>query len=197
MCFGVTARPELRTFGLRVTVDNLLKVDPWPAIIEEMAMKGREKSPWRGLAPALGVLMLAGCAIAPGPTGEAPDAGAPSEPSPSQPASSDQRHAAVVALADRAEAAFQAGRYAEAAAVLERALAIDGRDAEAWLALGWVRLAQGDAAQARVLASRARGLQGGDELACRAEHLAGADASGRAAVAARDRAQRACGPGRG
>lgn len=118
------------------------------------------------------------------------------EPAPEGPAG-PSRSGAVAALADRADAAFRAGRFGEAAATLERALGIDARDAGAWLALGWVRLGQGDRQQARVLADRALRLGGPASLACRAERLARSDAVGRGAIEARERARRDCGPGRG
>lgn len=142
-------------------------------------------------------LSLTGCAaLAPEPGPELPP-GKPAPETRDEEPTAPTRSAAVVALADRADRAFRAGRFGEAAAILERALGIDGRDAEAWLALGWVRLAQGDSDQARVLANRARALGGEPSLRCRAEHLAVSRVSGGAAIETRDRAHRECGPERG
>lgn len=139
---------------------------------------------------------LAGCA-APRPMPESP--GEPPERVGDERADGAQtrRAPALAALDERATRAFRAGRFGEAAATLERALDIDSRDASLWLALGWVRLAQGETEQARVLASRARGLTGDPALECRAERLARSRATGRAAIAERADADRECGPARG
>lgn len=148
------------------------------------------------LVLAAGLAVAGGCAIMQPPP-EAPPA--PDEP-PVEPAGDETpppRDAAVAALGERAATAFRAGRFGEAAATLERALAIDARDASLWLDLGWVRLAQGDTAQARVLASRAHGLTGDAALQCRADRLARSNARGREAIAARSEAARECGPARG
>jgi Flp pilus assembly protein TadD len=45
---------------------------------------------------------------------------------------------------------------------LERALRINPRDAEVWLELGWVKLKQGDRAQAENMGRRALSLAGSD-----------------------------------
>jgi Flp pilus assembly protein TadD len=55
-----------------------------------------------------------------------------------------------------------AGDYALATASLERALRINPRDAELWLELGRIKLAQGDLAQAESMARRALSLAGSD-----------------------------------
>lgn len=149
--------------------------------------------------PALLALLAAGLAVAgcatPWPVPEAPpgDAREQAEEDDGDP----RRSPALAALSERASEAFRAGRFGEAAAILERALDIDARDASLWLALGWARLAQGDTGQARVMASRARGLTRDPALECRADRLARSRATGRAAIAERAAAARDCGPARG
>lgn len=144
-----------------------------------------------------GLAVSSGCAVwQPPPASPDPRRDAPAGRDDGGEAAAPGRSPAIAALDERAGAAFRAGRFGEAAATLERALAIDARDASLWLFLGWVRLAQGDAAQARVLASRARGLTRDAGLACRADRLEASRATGRAAIDARADAGRACGPAR-
>ncbi len=89
-------------------------------------------------------LLLAACAILPAP----------------EPPVSD--NAAVLGLAADARADLAAGRYANAASGLERALRIEPRNPRLWQELAALRLAQGDAAQAESLATRALSYAGGD-----------------------------------
>lgn len=71
-------------------------------------------------------------------------------------------NAAVLGLAAEARADLAAGRYANAASGLERALRIEPRNPRLWQELAALRLAQGDAAQAESLATRALSYAGGD-----------------------------------
>lgn len=101
---------------------------------------------------------------APGPASPAP------APRPSRP-QSDARSASESLLAE-SRTARAAGRYPQAAASIERALRIDPNNAELWLELGEIQLAQGNAPQAASMARKALTLTGGDrELEARAERL--------------------------
>lgn len=71
-------------------------------------------------------------------------------------------NAAVRGLTAEARADLSAGRYASAASGLERALRIEPRNPRLWQELAALRLAQGDAAQAENLATRALSYAGGD-----------------------------------
>lgn len=121
-------------------------------------------------------LLLAACAILPS----------------AEPPVSD--NAAVLGLAAEARADLAAGRYANAAAGLERALRIEPRNPRLWQELAALRLAQGDAAQAESLATRALSYAGGDHrlraanwrLIAAARHARG-DQAGAAAAEARQR----------
>lgn len=68
------------------------------------------------------------------------------------------RNSAVVALGRQAQDAEQAGDLDRAGMLLERALRIDGRDAEILQQLAEVHLARGDLEQAGAFAERAREL---------------------------------------
>jgi len=61
---------------------------------------------------------------------------------------------AVAGLMDQARAQASAGRLANAAATLERALRIEPKNPRLWHQLALVRLRQGDYAQAESLAAR-------------------------------------------
>ena len=118
--------------------------------------------------------VLAGCATAPVPA-PAPEPDLPSvqmpEPAP-VPAPAPAAHAENVAIAGlmgtaRADAA--AGRLANAAATLERALRIEPRNPRLWQELARVRLKQGQYAQAESVAARSNSWAGSDN-ALRAEN---------------------------
>ncbi len=107
----------------------------------------------RALALALmGLLVsLAGCAAV------------PLSPAVQSPAAS---------LRAQAREALAAGNAERAGALLERALRIAPQDAQSWLALGQLRLGQGDQAAAAALARKALTLAGEDRrLAAEAERL--------------------------
>ncbi len=69
---------------------------------------------------------------------------------------------AVVALLDQAQARMRAGDPDAAAAVLERALRIEPRNARLWSQLAWVRLRQGLPAQAEQTALKSNALARAD-----------------------------------
>jgi Tfp pilus assembly protein PilF len=71
---------------------------------------------------------------------------------------------------ESARADAGAGRLANAAASLERALRIEPRNPRLWQELARVRLKQGEYAQAESLAARSNAWAGGDEP-LRAENL--------------------------
>lgn len=70
--------------------------------------------------------------------------------------------ALVVALVDTADAERQAGRLERAAAVLERALRIEPRNAVIWHRLAQIRLEQNEFRQASSLAAKSNALASGD-----------------------------------
>jgi Tfp pilus assembly protein PilF len=119
----------------------------------------------RRLAASI-VLALAACA-APQP--------APVETSPPPPveqpapSSTARESVAVAGLMDSARSDAGAGRLAEAAATLERALRIEPRNPRLWQELAHVRLQQGDFPQAESLAQRSNSWAGSD-TALRAEN---------------------------
>lgn len=73
-------------------------------------------------------------------------------------ARSSTTNPAVVSLLDTAGGQFQAGEYARAASTLERAIAIEPRNAWLWHHLAGTRLAQGHLDQAAELASKSNAL---------------------------------------
>ncbi len=112
-------------------------------------------------------LLLAACTPSRPPgSGTAPPGGLPSERVRAPAAGSDDstlqvyrlRNSAVVALGRQAEQAEQAGDLERAGSLLERALRIDGRDAEILQQMAELQLARGDLEQAGVFAERAREL---------------------------------------
>ena len=106
------------------------------------------------VAPAI-ALLLAACASTP-----RPEPGPP--PSPFSTLPPHPETPAVASLIDNARLDSQAGRYANAAASLERALRIEPRNPRLWHELARVRLRQGDAAQAANLAARSNSFAGSD-----------------------------------
>jgi tetratricopeptide (TPR) repeat protein len=130
--------------------------------------------------------MAAGCTTAPTDTGipeaappveaerpqpapEAPSAPAeaprePAAPEPPEPVAkpAPQENIAVARLMRNAEKDSEAGRLANAAATLERALRIEPRNPRLWHELARVRLKQGEYAQAATLAARSNSWAGAD-----------------------------------
>jgi Tfp pilus assembly protein PilF len=117
-------------------------------------------------------LLIAGCATAPQPPTPAPEPAAVPAPAPApDPAPATRsENIAVAGLMEGARADLAAGRLANAAASLERALRIEPRNPRLWQELARVRLKQGEYAQAESLAARSNGWAGGDEV-LRAENL--------------------------
>ena len=110
----------------------------------------------------------------PAPSAEArriPEPVIPTEPPPAAPPAS-------AALLEQSRSQRAAGSLAAAAASIERALRIDPNNAELWLELGEIKLADGDPLQAEQMARKATTLAGGDfRLAARAERLLAVAAS--------------------
>jgi Tfp pilus assembly protein PilF len=109
------------------------------------------------------VLLLAGCAAPPPAPEPAP---APEVP---PPAAQRKESVAVAGLMDSARNDVQAGRLANAAATLERALRIEPANPRLWQELARVRLQQGQYAQAESTAMRSNSYAGADS-ALRAEN---------------------------
>jgi|SRR5262252_7122744 tetratricopeptide (TPR) repeat protein len=78
-------------------------------------------------------------------------------------------NAAIASLMDAARADTAAGRLANAAASLERALRIEPRNPRLWQELARVRMQQGDYVQAENVAARSNAWAGSDS-ALRAEN---------------------------
>src|SRR3989441_2738824 len=118
---------------------------------------------------------LAGCAAAPGPAPapapepdlppvqipEAVPAPAP-VPGPAPAPAARTENVAIAGLMDTARADAAAGRLANAAATLERALRIEPRNPRLWHELARVRLKQGQYAQAESVAARSSSWAGSD-----------------------------------
>lgn len=103
------------------------------------------------------LLLLAGCAApTPAPVERPP---VPADP-PVRPATRETT--AVASLMDSARADAAAGRLANAAATLERALRIEPRNPRLWSELARVRLQQGEWAQAEQTALRSNSFAGTD-----------------------------------
>jgi cytochrome c-type biogenesis protein CcmH/NrfG len=103
------------------------------------------------------VLVVAGCATQPVP--EQPPAAPPPREVPVPP---QAETTAVASLMESARSDTAAGRLANAAASLERALRIEPRNPRLWHELAQVRLRQRDYAQAESLATRSNTLAGND-----------------------------------
>jgi Tfp pilus assembly protein PilF len=109
------------------------------------------------------LLLLTGCAVGT-PQPESPQ---PGTPAPSRPAEEAQRppaqeNVAIAGLVESARSDAAAGRLANAAASLERALRIEPRNPRLWQELARVRLRQGDYTQAENLAQRSTTWGGAD-----------------------------------
>jgi len=115
-------------------------------------------------------------------------------PAPAPPAARTES-IAVAGLMDGASADAAAGRLANAAATLERALRIEPRNPRLWQELARVRLKQGDYAQAESVAARSNSWAGGDSglraenwrLIAQAREARGDTAGARAALEAAER----------
>jgi predicted Zn-dependent protease len=108
--------------------------------------------------------ILAGCA-----TVYAPPPGPAEASAPLPESAARTENLAIAGLMDGARADSAAGRLANAAASLERALRIEPRNPRLWQELARVRLKQGDYAQAESTAARSNSWAGGDH-ALRAEN---------------------------
>jgi tetratricopeptide (TPR) repeat protein len=103
--------------------------------------------------------------------------------------------AAIASLMDAARADTAAGRLANAAASLERALRIEPRNPRLWQELARVHLQQGDYAQAENVAARSNAWAGSDSalraenwrLIARAREARGDAAGAQAALEAAER----------
>jgi len=99
------------------------------------------------------VVILGGCAVVQDP---APESAPAPVPAPAI------ENAAIASLMDGARSDVAAGRLANAAASLERALRIEPRNPRLWQELARVRLMQGEYAQAESVAARSNSWAGGD-----------------------------------
>jgi Flp pilus assembly protein TadD len=103
-----------------------------------------------------------------------PDTSAPERALPDVPVADapPQENAASAVLLERSRDEREAGSYAAAAASLERALRIDPNNPVLWIELAEVKLAEGDADQAQMMARKALTLAGSDRsISARAERL--------------------------
>jgi Tfp pilus assembly protein PilF len=117
----------------------------------------------RRLAALIAVALGACAAPQPAPVETAPPVEQPA------PVPTVKESVAVAGLMDSARTDAAAGRLAEAAATLERALRIEPRNPRLWQELARVRLQQGDFPQAESLAQRSNSWAGSDS-ALRAEN---------------------------
>ena len=124
--------------------------------------------------------VLAGCATAPGPAPtpapepdlppvQIPEAVPAPVPGPAPAPAARTENVAIAGLMDTARTDAAAGRLANAAATLERALRIEPRNPRLWHELARVRLKQGQYAQAESVAARSNSWAGSDN-ALRAEN---------------------------
>ncbi len=98
-----------------------------------------------------------------------PPPGTAPAPAPAPESAARTETIAIASLLDGARADTAAGRLANAAASLERALRIEPRNPRLWHELAGVRLKQGDYAQAESTAARSNSWAGADN-ALRAEN---------------------------
>ena len=108
---------------------------------------------------ALLVLLVAGCAVVKEEPAPVPVPG--EVPVPAAPARAE--NVAIAGLMQSARADSAAGRLANAAASLERALRIEPRNPRLWHELARVRLMEGDYAQAESVAARSNAWAGSDQ----------------------------------
>ena len=108
---------------------------------------------------ALLVLLVAGCAVVKEEPAPVPVPG--EVPVPAAPARAE--NVAIAGLMQSARADSAAGRLANAAASLERALRIEPRNPRLWHELARVRLMEGDYAQAESVAARSNTWAGSDQ----------------------------------
>jgi Tfp pilus assembly protein PilF len=108
------------------------------------------------------LVLLAGCAV----PEQKPEEQQPAAPPPPLAA---RESMAVAGLLETARADANAGKLAEAAAALERALRIEPRNPRLWHELARVRLRQGQFAQAESVAARSNSWAG-DDRGLRAEN---------------------------
>src|SRR5712692_10301047 len=120
--------------------------------------------------PIIVSAVLAGCATAPAPA-YAPEPELPpvQMPEPAPATAPRAENVAIAGLMETARADAAAGRLANAAATLERALRIEPRNPRLWQELARVRLKQGQYAQAESVAARSNSWAGSDN-ALRAEN---------------------------
>lgn len=117
----------------------------------------------------LALLLLAGCAVAPGPEPAPVEQPQPSPAPPAAPQAEIKENVAIAGLMESARSDAAAGRLPNAAASLERALRIEPRNPRLWQELARVRLQQGDYGQAESLAQRSN-TWGGTDNRLRAEN---------------------------
>lgn len=105
-------------------------------------------------------VLFAGCTTVPTQEAAPPPAPAPSAEPAAMPAPSE--NVAVAGLMQSARSDSAAGRLANAASTLERALRIEPRNPRLWQELARVRLKQGEYAQAESVAARSNSWAGSD-----------------------------------
>jgi Tfp pilus assembly protein PilF len=110
----------------------------------------------------LTVLIAAGCATAPEPGPTTPQPAPAPAPAPEPAAKPPSENVAVAGLMQNARSEAAAGRLANAAATIERALRIEPRNPRLWQELARVRLKQGEYAQAESVAARSNSWAGAD-----------------------------------
>lgn len=115
------------------------------------------------------------------PAGEAPGREAPAREAPARQAPRDETRGGSAEPAPPAGAGAvllrqsrdqrDAGDFSSAAASIERALRIEPNNAALWVELGEIRLAEGDPAQAEMMARKALTLAPGSAVQARANRL--------------------------
>ena len=118
----------------------------------------RQYSKWRYGALVLLVLGIGGCSVAPS---QDEDGLGQMQPTPNRMPEA-QGNPAVLALLESSLNLRQAGNYEQAAAMLERALRLEPRNAMLWHRLAQVRLSQGQWRNAIDLAAKSNSLAGGE-----------------------------------
>ena len=101
--------------------------------------------------------LVGGCAVAPGTPTTPPPA-----PEPTAKPAAPSENVAVAGLVQNARADVAAGRLANAAATIERALRIEPRNPRLWRELALVRLKQGEYGQVESVAARSNSWAGND-----------------------------------